>query len=52
MKNNIELLKDKIEFLYKEVARQKRDIEELNKLILLLMKLVAVKESKEDIELL
>lgn len=52
MKNNIEKLKDKIELLYNEVARQKRDIEDLNDLVLFLAKLIAKKEKDEDIEIL
>ena len=44
----IDDIKKQIEFLYGETARQKRSIEELDKLILYLMKLIAKKE--EDIE--
>lgn len=52
MKNNIEKLQDKVELLYNEVARQKRDIEELNDLVYFLTKLIAKKCKDEDIEIL
>ena len=52
MKNNIEKLQDKIELLYNEVARQKRQIEELNDLVLFSLKLIAKKDKDEDIEIL
>lgn len=52
MKNNIDKIKNQIEFLYGEVSRQKKDIEELNKLVLFLTKMIAIKNEEEEIEIL
>lgn len=52
MKNNIDKIKNQIEFLYGEIARQKREIEELNDLVYFLTKLMAKNKKDEEIEIL
>lgn len=52
MKNNIDKMKSQIEFLYGEVSRQKKDIEDLNSLVWLLTKLIAKNKKEEEIEIL
>lgn len=52
MKNKIEKMEKQIEFLYQEVARQKKDLDDCNDLILFLAKLVAKSKKEEEIEVL
>lgn len=52
MKQKIEKMEKQIEFLYNEVARQKKDIEDCNDLIFFLTKLIAKSKKDEEIEVL
>lgn len=52
MKNKVEKMEKQIEFLYQEVARQKKDIEDSNDLIFFLTKLIAKSKKDEEIEVL
>ena len=52
MKNNIDKMEKQIEFLYGEVSRQKKDIQDCNDLILFLAKLIAKNKKEEEIEVL
>lgn len=52
MKQKIEKMEKQIEFLYQEVARQKKDLDDCNDLIFFLTKLIAKSKKDEEIEVL
>lgn len=52
MKNKVEKMEKQIEFLYSEVSRQKKDLEDCNDLIFFLTKLIVKNKKEEEIETL